>query len=207
MKNRRAMRSWPIYLLIAALSIVMVNFTFSLINRPKENEVFNIFIASYGCDGNSIREKLQKQEDYPSGIRRFYVENGILGTSQYDTKKKGLSYSIADLMVFPLSQLDTLDKYSDFCHGFDAKFATDYFHFDENSDFLMSEEKVYGFKVYDASSKNGMFSEYIKYENNELSEDYYLIFKKTSIHLGESVQNSQTDYALIIGRDFLQYGK
>lgn len=201
------MKFWPIYLLIAAFSIVMVNFTFSLINRPKENEVFNIFIASYGSENNSIREELQKQKDYPSNIRRFYVDNGILGTSQYNTKKNGLTYSMADLMVFPLSQLDTLENYSDFCHGFETKFVNEYFNINEDEQFLMDEGKIYGFKIYDSSSKKGIFSEYIKYESEDTNEDYYLIYKKTSIHLGESKQNSQTDYALTIGRDFLHYGK
>lgn len=199
------MKFWPSYLLIAFVSIVVVNFTFSLINRPKEKEVFNFFIASYGCENNNLREALQKQEDYPSEIRRFYVDNGILGSRQYETKKNGLSFAMADLMVFPISQLNTLEKYSDFCHGFETDFVHHYFHLDDENRFIVEEAKIYGFKVYDAASKKGIFEESIQYESGDINEDYYLIYKKTSIHLGETKQNSETNFALIIGRDFLSY--
>lgn len=201
------MKYWPSYLLIAIVSTIVVNFTFALINRPKEKEVFNIFIASYGCENNSVKETLQRQENYPSEIRRFYVDSGILGTKQYQTKKKGLSYSMADLMVFPISQLNTLEKYSDFCHGFELDFVSNYFHIDDENNFIVEDAKIYGFKIYDATSKEGIFKEYIKYENDDINEDYYLIYKKTSLHLGKTKQNSKTDFALIIGRDFLNYEK
>ena len=206
MKNRKIMKFWPYYLLIAFVSTVVVNFTFSLINRPKEKEVFNIFVASYGCDSDSIKNALQKVSDYPNKIRRLYVDNAILGTRQYQTKTKGLSFSMADLMIFPISQLDTLEKYSDFCHGFESDFVNNYFQVEDNN-LLKEDTKIYGFKIYDSSLKEGLFEDYIKYENEDINEDYYLIYKKTSIHLGETKKKSQTDYALTIGRDFLNYEK
>ena len=71
-------------------------------------------------------------------------------------------------------------------------------------EFYKEEDKNLGIKIYDKNTNSGVDKDIITYTSEkEENEDYYLLFRNDSIHIG-SLNNSQSDNALRIVNNLLK---
>ena len=173
-----------------------------IINDPVDKEIFNMFIGSYNCQASELKEKIMSSEDFPTNIRRFYVKHYSLTSETFSTNLKTHGLVHSDILILPLSQLDKLPSYASLCASFDNETATKIFG--NTVSYLSNDNINYGIKIYDSINQQGYLSDYITYTINDyVEEDYYLVFKKGSIHLGDLSNKTKTDYAIKIVKDII----
>lgn len=194
MKNKikHLLRYWYIYLLLIVSSAIGTIYYCDFINRPKNEETINLFIASYTQKVEPIYDYLKEKS--PSYLREINITltNPKSADFGYFMVNKGLNK--ADIFVLPESYL-----FDDLLNN---QFA------------LLNEEVINTYISYIPDSSNhGVLLHNIGDNDNSLlqfkseqysDEKFYIFYRVNSLHIGALNPKSKVDTALLFTKYLLE---
>ncbi|MCQ3034898.1 MAG: hypothetical protein MJ248_01540 [Bacilli bacterium] len=199
MKTRLStlINKWPLYLIgVASVSIIVCTGV-SIKCSPKENESIYVFAPTYSFNVSRFVDESLKVTD---GIRQITVKHADPNTEEA-IRTFGSYYSICDLYIMPSSWVERI---SPIAASFSDEQIKTLLPNVDGYDFYKEEDKNLGIKIYEKNTNTGVGKDIITYTSEkEENEDYYLLFRNDSIHIG-SLNNSQSDNALRIVNNLLK---
>ena len=190
-KMKHLLRFWYVYLFIIASSVVATIYYCNFINRPKNEETINLFIASYTSKSEPIYDFLKEKS--PGFLREINITltNPKSADFGYFIVNKGLNK--ADIFILPESYL-----FDDLLNN---QFA------------LLNEETTSSYFNYTADSSNhGVLLHDVGGEDNNLlqfrseqyeDEKFYIFYRVNSLHIGALNPDSKADTALLFTKYLL----
>ena len=177
---------WLIYL----ISLILI-FTFWLavideIVAVKPSEKIGIFLGTYGIY-QSVDEEIEK----PSGIEKIEIFDANINEDYYFVifaayaSNNDFDFSIVNEKQFRESDIQ-------YYQTLDQEVIAAYFG---EREYFSLNDNIYGIKIYDGETKEGILSDYVSYCIDDVAEDYYLFFHKNSSHIG-LLNNSSDDKAI-----------
>ncbi len=166
---------WLIYL----ISLVLI-FTFWLavideIVATKPSEKIGIFLGTYG-----IYQSVAEEIDKPSGIEEIEIFDANINEDYYFlifsayASNDDFDFSIINEKQFRESDIQ-------YYQPLNQEVLTAYFG---ERDYFCLNDNIYGIKIYDGETGEGILCDYVSYRIDDTAEDYYLFFHKDSIHIG-----------------------
>lgn len=163
---------WCLVAVIASVGIIDLRL------KPKNEEVFSVFLSGYSLDKAKIQNSLESvSPDYVREINVYTVEI----TDEYF----GVYYATngtmkCDIAIIPEERLN-----NDTIEGSYLVLNTEYLEkYNLPTDYYYVNDKVYGIKVFDKEKDdNNSFISYTKDGNDK--QDYYAFFFMYSYHTGE----------------------
>lgn len=184
---RKILSRWYIYL--ASITLVIVSFcvAVSIKSEPKAEEKINFVIVSRGVN-NELKNYLNNNK--PNDIKKIefrFVDLETKNLNYYFSTLRGSS----DFFILPL---DYAEGNSSITINYSANIKTDYLNekLGETPTYYYSEEYAKGIKIYDGISKEGYLKDYITYNNEGETKDYYLFFTFNSKNIGQ-LNNSNSE--------------
>lgn len=191
-KNKHLWRYWYVYLLLIASSIIGTIYYCDFINRPKNEETINLFVASYTQKSEPLYDYLkEKAPDYLREINITLV-NPKSADFGYFMVNKGLNK--ADIFILPESYL-----FDDLLNN---QFVT------------LNEEVIDSYFTYTTDSSNhGVLLHDVGNNDNNLlqfkseqytDEKFYIFYRVNSLHIGDLNSKSKVDTALLFTKYLLE---
>lgn len=174
---------WYKYLFALILAIVLWILLIDLFVAPKKNEKIGIFIGSYG-----MSEKINEAITKPDYLREINFYDVNINESYYFilfssyASSGDFDMAIVAESQFRESDIQYYEKINQ--EKFEGSFGV--------FDYYRVNDDIYGVKVYDSETNQGILTDYIAFEDEGFEEDYYLFFSNSSIHLGP-LNDSQYD--------------
>lgn len=191
-KNKHLWRYWYVYLLLIVSSVIGTIYYCDFINRPKNEETINLFVASYTQKSEPIYDYLkEKAPDYLREINITLV-NPKSADFGYFMVNKGLNK--ADMFILPESYL-----FDDLLNN---QFVT------------LNEEVINPYFTYTTDSSNhGVLLHDVGNNDNNLlqfkseqytDEKFYIFYRVNSLHIGDLYSKSKADTALLFTKYLLE---
>lgn len=170
-------KEWYLYLISGLALIFIIDYAYTLINRPINEETITLFVASDSNNSKKLREALEKEK--PSYLRELNIISVKSQTTSYDDRFKVYGTDNSDIVILPKSKINdsTVMRYY-------ASFSSEYIsnHITNPSFYQVSEDnRLYGILVHQKGEENYL----IDYKSEEYDDDYYAFFIKNSVHIGE----------------------
>ncbi len=168
------------YLTCIIVVTALWNWAFSFRTNIKDSEKVSIFIGSYS-DSFAGEEKLNQER--PSYLKKVEVKPYRLDVPSFSTILSVHGYETADILILPLSYLsgDSLAlTYAPISTSYQEIFRSRY----AVSSFLEQDNNAYGIKIHDCQTHSSLISGLL-YGEAEQEEDYYLLYNRKSLHLGD----------------------
>jgi len=182
------LKPWPIYIFAIALTSFVVSMGISLKCKPTEREKIMVFAASGTIKvGDFVSESKSVTDD---SIREIEVRHGYCNEDQTSIVF-GQVYAYCDFYIFPESWVERIKPIA---LTFSESNIHEQIPNSASLPLLKDGEDNIGLKIYDKDSKVGVMKSLITYVE-EKEEDYYIIFRNSSLHLSE-LNNSSSDNAL-----------
>lgn len=199
MKNRftTLLTKWPIYLVGVIASSIVTCAGISIKCSPKLKESIYVFAPTYSFD---VKSFVKTSLELTDGIRQITVKHAD-PDSEEAIRTFGSYYSICDFYIMPESWLTRITPIA-------LSFTDELIHslLPNSSSYELYKENDtnLGIKIFDKNTNIGASTDIISYSSlNKEQEDYYLIFRQDSIHLGE-LNNSKSDNALRVVNNLLK---
>lgn len=163
--------SWYVILLISVLSYALSYYLVSYVNEYSRNEIFSIFVTSYGIKDNSLKNKI-KEKYISFGIEQVNVYN-----FSYEDKNISSYYSNfgvkSDLIILYEKDLDDMKNY-----------IQDYYlsmnEYSNNYQMYKYEDNSYGIKIYEENNQEiSYLNEWFNFDGEIKSSSYILINNKS----------------------------
>ena len=191
-KNKHLWRYWYVYLLLIASSVIGTIYYCDFINRPKNEETINLFVASYTQKSEPLYDYFkEKAPDYLREINITLV-NPKSADFGYFMVNKGLNK--ADIFILPESYL-----FDDLLNN---QFVT------------LNEEVIDSYFTYTTDSSNhGVLLHDVGNNDNNLlqfkseqytDEKFYIFYRVNSLHIGDLNSKSKVDTALLFTKYLLE---
>lgn len=194
MKNKikRLLRYWYVYLLLIASSVIGTIYYCDFINKPRNEETINLFVASYTQKSEPLYEYLKEKS--PKYLREINITmtNPKSADFGYFMVNKGLNK--ADIFILPESYL-----FDDLLNN---QFAT------------LNEEIINPYYTYSSDSSNhGVLLHNIGDKDNNLlqfkteqydDEKFYIFYRVNSLHIGNLNKKSKADTAFLFTKYLLE---
>ena len=177
---------WLIYL----ISLVLI-FTFWLavideVVAVKPGEKIGIFLGTYGVY-QTVAEEIEK----PTGVEEIGIFDANINEDYYFVifaayaSNNDFDFSIVNEKQFRESDIQ-------YYQPLNRELITAYFG---EREYFTLNDNIYGIKIYDGETGEGILTDYVSYSSDGAAEDYYLFFHKNSIHIG-GLNNSADDKAI-----------
>lgn len=160
---------------------------------PREEEKIMVFAASGSIKVGDFVSDCKLSAD--SSIRKVEVRHGYANLDS-TSRLFGMVYSLCDFYIFPESWVDRVQP------GAAIFSKTTINELIPNSTPLnllsYETDTYYGIQIYDKDSKNGVMTSYISYSEENPEENYYIIFRKDSYHIGGLNHNPSNNAIRIV---------
>lgn len=167
------------FLIGIVLASLLVCFGISIKCKPKQSERIYYYICASSVDTSSLVKESKDASD--EIIREVKVNHESLKQSE-NSRLFGMVYSLCDIYIYPESQLERTIPLS-------MHFAKDelisLIPNSTNKEMIYDEEKCCAIKVYDAVNNTSYLTDFINF-SLENSQNYYVSFYKSSLHIGQS---------------------
>lgn len=165
--------SWYIVLLVAVLSYTLSYYLVSYVNEYKREEVFSMFVTSYGIKDNSLEDRIYDK----------YVGDGINKVNIYNFSYEDEDISSyyanfgekSDLVILYESDLEEMGEY------IENKFVQLNEYMDEYNTYSY-EDKAYGILINDNKNSGSSFLSSCFEFDGKIDKPSYLLINKTSPH-------------------------
>lgn len=190
-KIKHLLRYWYVYLLLIASSVIGTIYYCDFINKPRNEETINLFVASYTQKSEPLYEYLKEKS--PKYLREINITmtNPKSADFGYFMVNKGLNK--ADIFILPESYL-----FDDLLNN---QFAT------------LNEEVINPYYTYKPDSSNhGVLLHDIGNSDNNLlqfksekyeDEKFYIFYRVNSLHIGGLNNKSKADTAFLFTKYLL----
>lgn len=186
---KKLFNKWYIYLPVIIVSAFTVNYYCDFITMPRGSETISVFMATENVIHDALRHYFLRSS--PSYLRNVEISFINPSDSMYNEyfAKRGLNH--ADIFVLPTAKVSEELTTKQFIE-LDKNYVDSYIEceFDESGTGVLLHRK---------EDESKQFIEYGQ-------DDYYIYFRKNSIHLG-SMNNSKVNTALLITKALIQYEK
>lgn len=199
MKNKVStlLTKWPIYLIGVALTTATVCAGVSIKCSPKLKESIYVFAPTYDFD---VKTFVSESLELTDGIRQITVKHSNPNTDE-TIRTFGSYYSICDFYIMPSSWIERISPIA-------LEFTSEAIHTlipnSNGYEFYQENGVNLGIKVFDKNTNTGAATDIITYTFElEEKEDYYLLFREDSIHLG-GLNDSKSDNVLRVVNNLLK---
>lgn len=198
MKNKLKafFKHWPLYIVSICLASFITCAGISIKCKPSDREKIMVFAASGTIDvAKTVSYSKYACDD---SIREIEVKHGY---TNLDTTIRlfGMVYSLCDFYIFPESWIEKIEPLA---ATFDEETINALIPNSENLNLYLGESGYCGIEIYNKDTKEGCLKSLISYEYEKDNENYYILFRKTSYHIG-SLNNSESSNALNVVNSLL----
>ncbi len=182
--------TWPLYIVSAVIIVFGMNFIFGIAHRTPAYKTLIFFISGEVKDDKKLKtdllEKYQENE-----LKSVSIISAKPVDSQYYTKLSVAGYNSADVLIIPLSKLETLNV-SAFAIDLQEDLINDYY---QGYNFYKQEDVNCGIKV-----DKEKVQEYMTLPD----EDCYMFLNGKSENIGEYATKPNQDHnnALNVAKDW-----
>ena len=176
--------TWPFYLISGVLIVILLNIIFGIVYKIPAYKSLTIFVSGEVTDSKALKNDLleaYKDKD----LKNISTISAKVSDNQYNTKLTIPGYNSADILILPLSKIDSLDA-SYFALDLKDELITSFY---SGYTFYSQKEVKYGIKV-----NKEIVKSYMTLPN----EDCYMFLNGGSENLGEysNKPNKEHDLAL-----------
>ena len=176
--------TWPFYLISGVLIVILLNIIFGIVHKIPAYKSLTIFVSGDVTDSKALKNDLleaYKDKD----LKNISTISAKVSDNQYNTKLTIPGYNSADILILPLSKIDSLDA-SYFALDLKDELITSFY---SGYTFYSQKEVKYGIKV-----NKEIVKSYMALPN----EDCYMFLNGGSENLGEysNKPNKEHDLAL-----------
>lgn len=176
--------TWPFYLISGVLIVILLNIIFGIVHKIPAYKSLTIFVSGEVTDSKALKNDLleaYKDKD----LKNISTISAKVSDNQYNTKLTIPGYNSADILILPLSKIDSLDA-SYFALDLKDELITSFY---SGYTFYSQKEVKYGIKV-----NKEIVKSYMALPN----EDCYMFLNGGSENLGEysNKPNKEHDLAL-----------
>lgn len=167
-----------IWIYIASVMVVVFAYSwiFGYLTTVKTEEKITVFIGSNSATFEKAEYLNGARPDY---LKMVEVRAYALSDSVYDTCLTIFGYETGDILLLPESNLNEqtcVDCYAEISVDYQSKF--------EHLGWYVVDGKVYGIKIHDKQSHESLI-DCLDYGKDDDEQDYYLLFNKNSVHIGD----------------------
>ena len=182
--------TWPFYIISALLVVFLLNFIFGLVHATPLYKSLTLFVSGKVEDRNALRKDIMEKYKEKE-LKLFSCIECEVDNFNYDTKLSVTGYNTADVLILPVSKLDSVNANA-FALEMDQNLVNTYY---SNYQFYKQEEVNYGVKI---------DKEKVKKYMTLPEEDCYLVLNGNSQNLGEysSAKIKERDNALTLVKDW-----
>ena len=176
--------TWPFYLISGVLIVILLNIIFGIVHKIPAYKSLTIFVSGEVTDSKALKNDLleaYKDKD----LKNISTISAKVSDNQYNTKLTIPGYNSADILILPLSKIDSLDA-SYFALDLKDELITSFY---SGYTFYSQKEVKYGIKV-----NKEIVKSYMALPN----EDCYMFLNGGSENIGEysNKPNKEHDLAL-----------
>ena len=186
---KKILKKWYVYVVGVILASVVSVYFVHFVSMPRNEATISIFLASNNETKKKVFDILDDVK--PSYLREIDITNVEPNNTEfgYYFAQKGLNK--ADIFVLPESKL-TDEMLSKQFATLDQEYLSTYFTY-------TSEQTNHGILLHEKDKEDTLFN-----LKEELEENYYIFFRKNSIHCG-NLNNSNFDTSIIFTKALLNY--
>lgn len=186
---KRVLKKWYIYVVGVILASVVSVYFVHFVSMPRNEATISIFLTSNNETKKKVFDILDDVK--PSYLKEIDITNVEANNTEfgYYFAQKGLNK--ADIFVLPESKL-TDEMLSKQFATLDQEYLSTYFTY-------TSEQTNHGILLHEKDKEDTLFN-----LKEELEENYYIFFRKNSIHCG-MLNNSNFDTSIIFTKALLNY--
>ena len=182
--------TWPVYIIVAALVVMFMNFIFGLTHRVPNYKTLTVFVSGEVTDIKTLKSDMMerfKDQD----LKTFTTISSKPTDGGYNTKLTITGYNGADVLIIPVSKLEKL-VVSAFALDMSDQLISDYY---QGCTLFTQDEVNYGVKIDKDKVKQYMTLP---------DEDCYMVLNGKSANIGEysSSQIKEHDNALNLVKDW-----
>lgn len=182
--------TWPLYIVTAVIITFGMYFIFGIAHRTPAYKTLTLFVSGEVIDDkklkNDLLDKYQQNE-----LKSVSIISIKPAEPQYYTKLSVAGYNSADVLIIPLSELDTLNV-SAFAIDLKEELIDSYY---QGCNFYKQEDVNYGIKI-----DKEKVQEYMTLPD----EDCYMFLNGKSENIGEYAVKSNKEHnnALNVAKDW-----
>jgi len=189
--NKKVFKYWPIYLCSIAVVSFITCAGISIKCKPTEQEKVMLFAASGTINVSQlVKDAKSVTDDY---IRDIEIQSGYANEDN-TTRLLGMVYSFCDFYILPESWVKRIEsitiKFSKTTINTEIPNST-------NLTLLGENDTFYGIEIYNKTTKEGVMKSLISYQQERNEENYYILFRNSSLHIG-NLNNKSSNNALKI---------
>ena len=171
--------TWPFYIISVIIIGMLLSFIFSVTHQIPEYRQLTIFISGEVVDSNKLKNDLiEKYQD--NELKSVTYIDAKPDNANYNTKLTIAGYNTADILIIPISKLESIDVAS-FGLELNDELIANYY---QGYDFFLEDSTKYGVKVDKEKVK-----QYISLPN----EDCYMILSGKSENVGEYAKSKKKE--------------
>lgn len=173
---------WIRYLIALILIFIFWLVVVDILVAVKPENKIGIFVGAYG-----VSQSIEEQIDKPDGIEKIEIYDLNINEDYYFVifsayaSNRDFDFSIVNEKQFRESDIQ-------YYLSLNQETIVDYFG---EQEYYYVNNQIYGIKIYDGETKQGILNDLIDFDGENLTDDYYLFFHKDSLHLGNL--NSSND--------------
>ena len=183
--------TWPFYLIVGFVIFLAMGIIFRIVHPIPAYKTLTIFVSGQVNQREKLYEDMyQRFED--KQIRRFTCIEMSPSDIHYSTKLTVSGYKSADVLIIPVSKVDTVTDPGTFALKMNNELVTSYF---STYTFYSREETKYGVKI-----DKEKVSQYMSLPE----EDCYMFLNGASKNVGNYglKPDSEHDMALLLVKDW-----
>lgn len=172
---------------ISCILVVVLawNCVFGAITKIKTEEKVCVFIGSYSASFEKYEELNAGRPEY---LRKIEVNAYSVNIGMFAGLLSVFGYETGDILILPEKYIN-----EEHCISLYAEISEKYREQFENIGFYDFEGKAYGIKIHDKETHESLI-DCIDFGEGENEENFYLLFNKKSLHLGDlSDENKRND--------------
>ena len=134
--------TWPFYLISGVLIVILLNIIFGIVHKIPAYKSLTIFVSGEVTDSKALKNDLleaYKDKD----LKNISTISAKVSDNQYNTKLTIPGYNSADILILPLSKIDSLDA-SYFALDLKDELITSFY---SGYTFYSQKEVKYGIKI------------------------------------------------------------
>ena len=171
--------TWPFYIISVIVIGMLLSFIFSVTHQLPGYKQLTIFVSGEVVDGSKFKnDLLEKYQD--NELKSVTYIDAKPDNPNYNTKLTIAGYNTADILIIPVSKLESIDVVS-FGLELNDELAANYY---QGYDFFLEDSTKYGVKVDKEKVK-----QYISLPN----EDCYMILSGKSENVGEYAKSKKKE--------------
>ena len=182
--------TWPLYIISAVLVALLLNFIFGITHKTPVYKTLTLFVSGEVEDPQKFEkdliEKYQNKE-----LKSVSVISAGVNDSTYNTKLSVAGYNSSDILIIPISKLDSVTV-SAFALELEEGLINTYY---QGYNIYEQQDVKYGIKI-----NKEIVKEYMTLPN----EDCYMVLNAKSETIGEysSSQIKERDLSLQVVKDW-----